>query len=124
LYRDEAKVAIQTTARALAATREGSYCLCHGHSGNSELLLCASQLLEIPEYAALAQRVGSDGIERYERKRIPWPGGGPSGHETPDLMLGLAGIGYFYLRLSGADSCRPVLILLPDILAGVSEQVE
>jgi lantibiotic modifying enzyme len=114
LYRDEAKVAIQTTARAIADTREGSYCLCHGHSGNSELLLCASQLLDAPEYAALAQRVGSAGIERYERKRIPWPGGGPSGHETPDLMLGLAGIGYFYLRLSGVHLCRPILILLPD----------
>ena len=39
--------------------------------------------------------------------------GGLGGGETPGLMLGLAGIGYFYLRLFDPDGVPPVLIVLP-----------
>jgi lantibiotic modifying enzyme len=38
-------------------------------------------------------------MERYARTGVSWPCGTHSG-ETPNLMLGLAGIGYFYLRLA------------------------
>jgi lantibiotic modifying enzyme len=38
-------------------------------------------------------------VERYARTRAAWPCGTHTG-ETPNLMLGLAGIGYFYLRLA------------------------
>jgi lantibiotic biosynthesis protein len=50
------------------------------------------------------------GAERIERKNRPWNSGLPSGREVPGLMLGLAGIGYFYLRL--ADSARTPTVLL------------
>ena len=40
------------------------------------------------------------GVERYHADRAPWPCGVPGGGENPSLMLGLAGIGHFYLRLA------------------------
>ncbi|MBI3698793.1 MAG: hypothetical protein HY238_28640 [Acidobacteria bacterium] len=88
--------------------------MCHGHAGNADLLLYASQILANPEYESIAQRVGSEGIEWYEKEKIPWPCGSQQGHETPDLMLGTAGIGYFYLRLHHAATNPPVLIIVPD----------
>jgi lantibiotic biosynthesis protein len=99
VYREEAEAAIRTTLKSFGD--EGSYCLCHGHAGNAELLLRASEVLGKPEYRDAAERVGVEGVE-------PWRCGGPTENETPDLMLGLAGIGYFYLRLCGArtPACR------------------
>jgi type 2 lantibiotic biosynthesis protein LanM len=99
LYREESKIALGTTMAALRDASQGNYSLCHGHAGNAEVLLYASQVLEGPDYRAAAERVAMQGIERYEDERIPWPCGSPDEAETPDLMLGLAGIGYFYLRL-------------------------
>jgi hypothetical protein len=43
--------------------------------------------------------VGEQGIEQIERQDLRWPCGVTDGDETPNLMLGTAGIGYFYLRL-------------------------
>ena len=43
--------------------------------------------------------------------RNPWPYGVTSGGETPNLMLGTAGIGYFYLRLYDAAAIPSVLLL-------------
>jgi lantibiotic biosynthesis protein len=57
-------------------------------------------MLSDPRWTAIARTVADAGIERYESRRIPWPSGLHQGHETPDLMLGIAGIGYFYLRMS------------------------
>jgi len=97
--RDEAAIAFGATSRWLDATPEANYSLCHGQAGNAGLLLWAGKILGNAEYVTQAQRVGERGIERYESGRIPWPCGVPGGDETPDLMLGLAGIGWFYLEL-------------------------
>jgi lantibiotic modifying enzyme len=37
----------------------------------------------------------------------------PGGGETASLMLGLAGIGYFYLRLHDPEGIPSVLIIRP-----------
>jgi hypothetical protein len=50
------------------------------------------------------------GIQRYLLPRAPWPCGVPEGGETPNLMLGIAGIGHFYLRLY--DPRTPSILLL------------
>jgi hypothetical protein len=42
---------------------------------------------------------------------MPWPCGVPGGAETPNLLLGLSGIGYFLLRLY--DSTAVPTALLP-----------
>jgi len=115
-YKAEALTALQTTSKAVEMglqARTGTYCLCHGLAGNADILLHSFQMLgqERVKEAALARDVGYAGIERYMRRGQEWPCG--PGGETPSLMLGLAGIGYFYLRLY--DPAIPsVLMLQPE----------
>jgi lantibiotic modifying enzyme len=117
--RQEVESAIRSTARAIQFPTGGeSFCLCHGLSGNAELLLSASDVFGIPEYRSVAEQIGSMGMMAYENARLPWPCGVPDGGETPNLMLGLSGIGYFYLRLH--DSTHVPSILLPTPRAKVT----
>lgn len=116
-YRQEAEAALRTTARALAQPvypGQGNYSLCHGSCGNAELLLYASRLLGNEDYAEPARRLGREGIEQCQKTYAPWPCGVPNGGETPGLMLGLAGIGHFYLRLHDPAGVPPIVIILPD----------
>ena len=112
--RAEAEAALATTARTLdaaAATGAGSgFSLCHGDAGNAELPLLAAQVLGDPAQAERAARVGRMGIERHLVPGAPWPCGVPGGGETPGLMLGLAGTGWFYLRLY--DPATPSVLLV------------
>jgi lantibiotic modifying enzyme len=109
-YREEADIALDSAQRSLAETAEWNFCLCHGLSGNADLLLYASQALGVPlaEPAAAALRTG---IDIYEAQRKPWPCGLNGGGELPGLMLGAAGIAYQCLRLT--DSSKYPSILLP-----------
>ena len=112
--RAEAEAALATTARTLdAAVAAGAgfgFSLCHGDAGNAELPLLAARVLGDPSQAERAARVGRMGIERYGATGAPWPCGVPGGGETPNLMLGLAGIGWFYLRLH--DPSTPSVLLI------------
>jgi len=101
---------------ALATVRDdlgspANYSLCHGEMGNADLLIHAAQVLGDEAWLTPAQAAAEEGFERFERRRVPWPCGLPGANETPDLMLGLAGIGHFYLRL--ADPPRTPTVLLP-----------
>jgi len=114
LLLEEAETALRSTAKSLNnPSAGGSYSLCHGHSGNAELAIYAAQVLGTPEHGSLAAQVGRQGIEHYRTNRIPWPCGVLQGGETPGLMLGLAGIGYFYLRLHDPARVPSVLIVGP-----------
>jgi class II lanthipeptide synthase len=102
-YRDEAIAAVATTHRhvqAVARSDAGNYSLCHGLCGNSEVLLHAKSVLgdggESEE--KLAMRVAETGRDSFAKPGASWPCGSTGG-QTPSLMLGLAGIGLFYLRL-------------------------
>jgi lantibiotic modifying enzyme len=100
---DEAIVALRATRRAVASALDSGdapFCLCHGLAGNAEILALAGELLgeEAFDDAALALRVAEVGLDRYGRDERPWPCG-LGRWETPDLFVGLAGIGRFYLRL-------------------------
>jgi lantibiotic modifying enzyme len=110
----EAHAALATTSRALdvAAGPAGGmgYSLCHGDAGNAELPLVAARILGDAAAAERAARIGRVGIERYLVADVPWPCGVPAGGETPGLMVGLAGIGYFYLRLY--DPSVPSVLLI------------
>lgn len=115
--RSEAEAAIRTTTTMLhqsADAGQGNYSLCHGLAGNAELLVYASQVFGEARYMATAARIGEQGIEQYQEKSVPWPCGVPGGGETPGLMLGLAGIGYFYLRLYDPVRNPPVVIIVPE----------
>jgi lantibiotic biosynthesis protein len=106
---DEARVALGTVERHSPAL--ANFSLCHGQAGNADVLIYASEVLKEGSWLRYVEAIAQEGVERFERRGIPWPCGLPGAGETPDLMLGLAGIGYFYMRL--ADPKRVPSVLLP-----------
>lgn len=115
--RADLEVALATTAASLSAPWKpgnGNYSLCHGAAGNAELMLMAGRQLGRPELVALAEKVGEEGIEFYVKQGLPWPCGNGGAGETPNLMLGTAGIGYFYLRLFDPVAVPSVLLISPE----------
>jgi type 2 lantibiotic biosynthesis protein LanM len=103
----EARVAMQTVIQRSASLT--SFSLCHGQAGNADVLIYASQVLGEEGPLRSAESIAQEGMQRYEHRGIPWPCGLPGASETPDLMLGLAGIGYFYLRLADPERIPSVL---------------
>jgi lantibiotic modifying enzyme len=114
--RSEAETGINTTINNLYGNSEMSqtnYSLCHGLGGNSEALVYGSSLLAMPQLYAQAEEVALRGIESYEAQKLPWPCGGPGGLESAGLMMGLAGISYFYLRMADPQRTPSLLIFSP-----------
>lgn len=123
-YLRQAEIALETTAQSLRAVADSNYSLCHGCSGNADLFLYAWQTLEDDRYAHVANEIGKYGIERYAALDNPWPCGLPGFAETPNLMIGLAGIAYFYLRLHDPKRVPSVLLLDPDRVVPTLESRE
>ena len=98
---EEAETAIRTTAAGLDVGT-GNFSLCHGDGGNADLLVQAAETLARPELRQIAETAGARALERFEASGMPWSCGVPGAGETPNLMLGTAGIGYFLLRLYDA----------------------
>jgi lantibiotic modifying enzyme len=120
---DEARAALRTTRVGLELSLQQpawsqNFSLCHGLAGNAELLLDAGRALGDAASLALARRVGASGRALYAQPEAPWPCGVNGGGETPALLLGLAGIGHFYLRLH--DAATPSVLLLPGAAAAAS----
>jgi len=113
----EAETAIRTTSATLghAAPGIGNFSLCHGDSGNADLLIMGSDLLGRPELRQPAEAAADRALDRFEDAGMPWPCGVMGAGETPNLLLGLAGIGHFFLRLY--DSVQVPTVLLPGSLA-------
>ena len=109
----EAEVAICTTAATLGevAPGTGNLSLCHGDGGNAELLILGADLLNRPELRQIAETAGNQALSRFEETGMPWPCGIPNAGESPNLLLGLAGVGYFFLRLY--DSRKTPTVLVP-----------
>jgi lantibiotic biosynthesis protein len=112
--KDEAITALQTTLETVERTLRhgvGNFSLCHGLAGNAEVLLHGYQVLgeDQARLFELAHDVAYDGIEKYTTRGPSWPCG-TGGGETPSLMLGLAGIGHFYLLLH--DTLTPSILIL------------
>ena len=115
VHRAEAESGLQATRRIVESwldAENANYSLCHGLSGNVEVLLYGAETLggQWAENWELAARVADIGLESYTGKLRRWPCGTPHGGELPSLMLGLAGIGYFYLRL--VSPSKPSLLLI------------
>jgi lantibiotic modifying enzyme len=89
------------------------FSLCHGATGNSELLLLVGERFGRAEAVAAARRVGDVGYETFHRPRLPWACGIQGCGETPSLLTGTAGIGMHYLRLY--DPAAMPSILLPHV---------
>ena len=106
-----AEMALRTTyaqvMQELSAVQDMSnYSLCHGIAGNSDILLESDNEL----YKNAAAAVGLSGIEKYGTSRLPWPSGVISKQKTPGLMMGIAGTGYFYLRLYNQKAFETILL--------------
>ena len=84
----------------MLASGTANFSLCHGLAGNGDILLQGSQVLqrEFADGLELAKEVAVAGIGRYAARNHRWPFG-TLGDKSPSLMLGLSGVGCFYLRL-------------------------
>ena len=118
---EDAETAIRTTAASLSHG-VGNFSLCHGGGGNADLLVQAAETLARPELRKIAEEAGTRALERFEEAGMPWPCGVPGAGETPNLMLGLAGIGYFLLRLY--DARKFPTPLLPASRSAFARSVE
>ena len=115
--RQEAEIAVATTLENLRGGTEMSQTndsLCHGRGGNCETLIYGAEILGRPGWLRRAEECGLQEIEACAVQRVPWPCGTYGSVEVPGLMLGLAGIGYFYLRLADPAGTPSVLIPLPE----------
>lgn len=106
--RVEAETAVRTT---LANGVGKNHCLCHGDLGNLDLLLMASELWGDINLRRKTYRLAGQVLENVQSEG--WLCGVPLGVETPDLMNGLAGIGYGFLRLAGPKKVPSLLALEP-----------
>jgi class II lanthipeptide synthase len=113
--REEAEAALRTTSKTLTHTTaaQSNFSLCHGNFGNAELLIHASDEFSDESYLKPVTDLADGAREQYLVGRNPWPCGVLNGGETPNLMLGLAGIGYFYLRLHDRKKIPSVLMVGP-----------
>ena len=105
--------AYATTERAAEQlSDQESACLCHGGCGNLELLIAnaASNEQQSFEPHQLVRRYAERLIERDLRSGPTWPCGTRAGGITPGLMLGWAGIGYFFLRMHDPVAIPSVLL--------------
>lgn len=120
-WKADALVALQTTRTLTESAVRGrttNFSLCHGLAGNAEIVAAGTDILpeNFPDGPRVAADVARFGIERYGDGARPWPCGaaGP----TPALMVGLAGTGYFYLRL--VNPKLPSVLLLRPAAAGTA----
>lgn len=115
--RREAEIAVKTTTGILTSalsSGHGNYSLCHGHCGNAELLLYAGDVLGDESAVKVVHQMAEDAIRKFGVENSPWPCGVQNNEETPDLMLGLAGIGHFYLRLHDRRKVPSLLLAGPN----------
>jgi lantibiotic modifying enzyme len=111
-YRHEAEAAVAGTYRPLTMPSQAeNFSLCHGLGGNAELFILAADALGDERYRVPADSIGDRGIAAVHTPRNPWPCGVLSGGESPNLMLGTAGIGYFYLRLYDSRAVPSILLV-------------
>jgi lantibiotic modifying enzyme len=108
--RAEIDVALQTTLRHGFGS---NHSLCHGDLGNLETLLQAAQTLDGPQWYGHVGRVASSILESIDR--AGWLCANPLAVESPELMTGLAGIGYQLLRLAEPARVPSVLTLAPPV---------
>ena len=116
-YLEDAEKALFTCKNTIATyTNNNSnnfsfdFSLCHGLSGICEPILYASELLHNKIYKKIYENLATYGITRYNDNNQQWPCGIKTG-PTPNLMLGIAGIGYFYLRVFNPQDVPSILMI-------------
>lgn len=90
----------------------GNDSLCHGKSGNTELLLRFAKLRDEPYLQMEANVQAQEQWRNFEKARR-WICGTGSNDILPGLMLGLAGVGMHFLRLAYPEQVPSPLLLDP-----------
>jgi lantibiotic biosynthesis protein len=112
-YLKDCQAALSTVSESMKYPDDidnDNYSLCHGLGGNCEPLLQAYNVFNDEDCRSIANNIGNNGIEKYGNETSRWPCGIQTG-QTPGLMLGLAGIGHFYLRLYDSKHTPSALML-------------
>jgi lantibiotic modifying enzyme len=115
-FKEELLVALATTAPTVHNYLLGrdSFCLCHGVGGNSELSLECARAFKDSSYRSAVDIASRRALDLVPSIENPWIPGIPGAAETPGFMLGLSGIGYFFLRLHDDSKTPSLLIPYPD----------
>jgi lantibiotic biosynthesis protein len=111
-YGRDAEIALDATRAHLAGLLPHDFedlSLCHGAAGPADVLLTAAGTLgeHRRPAAGLAVELGSAALDRHAGG--DWPCGTP-GATTPGLFLGLAGIGWLFLRLHDPSIASPLAV--------------
>jgi len=117
IHLSEAEAALKTTSSTLDLP-SWNYSLCHGYAGNCETLLYGASVLEEPSLRKKAVSCGEFGETHIEDGAPSFPCGTNDGSPDPSLMIGKAGIGYFYLRLYSEETPSCLFLRAPDSLKG------
>lgn len=112
VYLEEAHAALAGTEASLAE-EQMNFSACHGRGGNAESFIVAADVLGEPALLEVARRVAMQGWEAYEAAGRPWPCGTMGGVSDPGLLLGEAGIGFFFLRLASPRTPTPLFLTAP-----------
>jgi hypothetical protein len=103
-YRADAIAALSVTSQAVQSAIRSSrkdLSLCHGLLGNTDILTLGAAHGLTRGCEALVAEAAHSAIDEFGHELVPWPCGTAAG-ESPGLMVGIAGIGYAYLRLHAA----------------------
>jgi len=102
-----AKQLIKEAKRTRRLSADTNLSVCHGLGSIIDLFVYAHQVLGRDEFLQRARDIGTFCIRISTGKREYWRCGIHDGGETPGLMLGLAGIGYNFLRLQHPTALTP-----------------
>jgi lantibiotic modifying enzyme len=96
--RAEACAGLPVIARALSKA-DHDFSLCHGAFGRAETLHAAESAFGASQYAERLLAFIDRAVETWALNCDRWPTPARGGLDDPSLMVGGAGVGYFFLRL-------------------------
>lgn len=100
----------KTLPNASTNYSSSSFTLCHGFGGNAELFLEAFRLFNDKKYHEYATQIAGKSIES-SRDTGHYRNGLGTDLFDPNLFLGAAGIGYYYLRVAAPQDVPSILNL-------------
>ncbi len=109
----DAKVAIKKTVETDVTPEElkANYTLCHGSGGNAEIFIRAYEVTGDRKELKKAEKVVAKALQFFTENNY-YGSGYAQGNNIEDvsLFMGLAGVGYFYLRTLYPESFPSLLI--------------
>lgn len=117
VYLNEALVALRRIEESLSGSLSEwdsvDFSLAQGLAGIGDVFIEASRIVQDKHSQRIAETIGTSEIDRHNDHNGQWPCKSLGNFETPSLMPGLAGIGYFYLRLHESKQVPSLLLVTP-----------